>query len=169
MRLPVLAPGLHSLVVPEPACTRLEAALRRAHALATGGGPDREQWAMNALEHVWLECLPFTQRDPMDGRVVRAIGFIRGRLDQPLNLNALAEHCNLSVSRLTHLFTAQVGESPLAFLERERMQRAAQLLRLTSLTVTRIAQSLGYADALYFSKRFRVRHGVSPRHYRANA
>jgi AraC family transcriptional regulator, arabinose operon regulatory protein len=67
------------------------------------------------------------------------------------------------------VFTAQVGQSPLAFLESERMNRAVQLLRLTSLTVARIAESLGYADALYFSKRFRLRFGSSPRQYRAEA
>ncbi len=166
---PQIAPGVQSLVVPKPQRARLESALRSMHALATSGQPDREQWAMNALERVWLECLPLIQRNVYDERVARAVSLIRARLNEPLLLSDLAEDCHLSVSRLTHLFTAQVGQSPLAFLETERMRRAEQLLLLTSLTVSRIAQSLGYEDALYFSKRFRLRLGRSPRQYRADA
>ena len=56
---------------------------------------------------------------------------------------------------------------PLAYLEELRMQYAAQLLRTTALRVNEIACSVGYLDALYFSRAFSRRMGLSPTAYRA--
>ena len=47
------------------------------------------------------------------------------------------------------------------------MQYAAQLLRTTALRVNEIACSVGYLDALYFSRAFSRRMGLSPTAYRA--
>ena len=52
------------------------------------------------------------------------------------------------------------------FVERHRMQHACQLLRLTSLTIAEIAAEAGYADAFYFSNRFRRYAGASPTQFR---
>jgi AraC family transcriptional regulator of arabinose operon len=94
---------------------------------------------------------------------------LRAHLNEPPSLPKLAALSHLSVSRFAHLFREQVGLSPLAFLERERLNRAAQLLTLTSRPVARVALEVGYEDALYFSRRFRARYGVGPRQYRQDS
>jgi AraC family transcriptional regulator, arabinose operon regulatory protein len=78
----------------------------------------------------------------------------------------VANACNLSVSRLAHLFRAQVGLSPMQFLERERLERAKSLLELTPRQVGEIAREVGFEDAFHFSKRFRRWTGSSPRAFR---
>ncbi|RYX86345.1 AraC family transcriptional regulator [bacterium] len=87
-------------------------------------------------------------------------------LKRPFELSGVANHCGLSVSRLSHLFKAHMGESPQQFHERQRLQHATQLLRLTGLSVAEVAQEIGYADPFYFSNRFRRAFGKSPLQFR---
>lgn len=47
-----------------------------------------------------------------------------------------------------------------------RMKRACHLLRSTLMSVGETADSLGFSDMLYFSKKFRAYTGVSPTDYR---
>ena len=152
-----------------PQSERVDAAMREMHLLASEGVHHREDWAMNALERVLLEAAPQTAVQVLDPRVTRAISYMRSHLNQPIRMSEIAEHCHLSTSRLVHLFSAQTGQSPFAFLEAERLQRAAQLLALTLRRVASIAHEVGYADPLYFTRRFSARMGVSPRQYRAQS
>ena len=82
-------------------------------------------------------------------------------------MQSVADRCTMSLSRFGHLFREQTGETPGQFLERQRMERARQLLRFTSRTVTAIAEEVGYESAFYFTNRFRKLVGMSPRDYRA--
>ena len=166
MNWPQLAPGLLHLQLESPQREQVEHSLLDMHHSATGGSPHREQWAMNALERVWLACLPPGFEPGLDGRVVRALEYVRSHLAEGFALSALAEYCYLSVSRLSHLFVQQMGQSPIVYLEGERCARAAGLLSLTSLSVSSIALEVGYEDPLYFSRRFRARMGVGPRQFR---
>jgi len=63
-------------------------------------------------------------------------------------------------------FTAEVGQSPLAYRNAHRLRSAATLLRMTGMTVREIAERLGYADEFHLSRRFRAHFGVPPRTYR---
>lgn len=47
------------------------------------------------------------------------------------------------------------------------MLEAKRLLRFTDLTVRQVSRRLGFSDAAYFSKFFRVQSGESPRSFRA--
>jgi len=114
--------------------------------------------AGNALEEALLWANVAGSKDPwlaMDSRVRKAIDYLVGDLRREFSLESLARHCGASVSRMAHLFKEQTNSSPQQFLEQHRMQRASQLLRLTNLSIAEIAAETGYADAFYFSNRFR--------------
>ena len=74
----------------------------------------------------------------------------------------------MSRSRFTILFTEQVTMSPQAYIESVRLDRAAQLLRVSRWTIAQVAERTGFSNAYYFSTRFRRRHGVPPSQYRAS-
>jgi AraC family transcriptional regulator of arabinose operon len=127
--------------------------------------------AMLALEEALLWARLAAYQDKwvtMDNRVRRAIDYLAAHFRDPFQMDKLAHHCGLSVSRLAHLFTAQTGLSPQRFLERHRMQIASRLLRMTDFTVTEIASEAGYDDPFYFSNRFRRYSGHSPSQFRVN-
>jgi AraC family transcriptional regulator of arabinose operon len=144
-----------------------------AHALATGALPSaqrhRETFAMNALEEVLLWCdtqNPLSAASRLDARVREAMEYLAQRLAEPVTLDALAAACGLSVSRLAHLFRAQVGLTPQQFLEGQRLSRARQLLELTARPIGAIGAEVGYENPFYFTLRFKRATGLSPRDYR---
>ena len=152
------------------ACVAVYDALRQMHIHATGALPRREQFAMNSLENAILWCNtvnPLAPQANRDVRVQNAADWLCRHLhDSETTLQAAAAQVGLSPSRLAHLFTAQMSESPAQFLERERIQRACQLLDVTAQPIHEIAYSVGYTDAFYFSARFKKRMGQNPRAFR---
>lgn len=58
-------------------------------------------------------------------------------------------------------FQHQLNMTPVQYLTKIRIQKAAELLRSTSFSITDIASQVGYANANYFNKAFRKAVGVS--------
>jgi AraC family transcriptional regulator of arabinose operon len=128
-------------------------------------------FAMAALEQALLWCHVAASHAggvPSDTRVRFAADYLASHLGEPFNLEKLAAQCNLSVSRLSHLFKDHVGVTPQQFLEQHRMRHACHLLKLTGLSVAEVAREVGYEDPFYFSNRFRRSLGESPLRYRQN-
>lgn len=164
---PEQARGIAKLGLPPDLAVRVGEQLDESVRWGRSGLPQREMLAVNALESALLWCDTQNPRSrPLDERVLRVMEYVAGHLAEPLGLDGLAAVAHLSVSRLGHLFTEQVGTSPQRFVEVQRIDVAKQLLDLTSDPISRIAAQVGYPDPLYFSKRFRAHTGMSPRGYR---
>lgn len=162
---------------PVPGVLRIRAAgetrrriVEALEAAGTFGRSELRQAAMFAVNAVETALLWCTTSDPgaglLDPRVLAAMEDIATRLAEPLTVAELARRAGLSPSRFAHLFTAQVGVSPMRYLERQRMRLAEQLLDLTPRTVGEVARTVGFTDPLYFSSRFRAFAGMSPTAYR---
>ena len=67
---------------------------------------------------------------------------------------------------LIHIFRTSTGRSPQEFLIHYRMTKAAELLKLTTLSIGDIGSAVGYENALHFSRAFKNVYGVSPRAWR---
>lgn len=103
----------------------------------------------------------------LDPRIRLVLDHLGGDLRRPLPRDTLARLAGLSPSRLSHLFRAEVGSDLTAWRERQRLQRAADLLDADAArTVAAIAAEVGYADPFYFSARFARWAGMSPRAWR---
>lgn len=79
-----------------------------------------------------------------------------------MGLKMLAAEFNLSEVYLSRLFPQLFGENFHAYVERIRMQQAAELLRSTRLTVEEIADRVGYQSSNSFRRVFKRTYGVSP-------
>ena len=105
-------------------------------------------------------CLhPFSKMMP-------AIGAIRQRYRNEVDLDALARSCCLSPSQFRRTFKDFFRMSPLQFILKMRIQAAANLLRTSSLNVTEIARECGFSEPNYFTRQFRRLVGVTPSVYR---
>jgi AraC family transcriptional regulator of arabinose operon len=134
--------------------------------------PNAGDFAANALEEALLWAHLVAARGAwmrLDPRVRKAMDYLVANLRQPFNLETLARHCGLSISRLAHLFKGETGTSPQQFFEQERMRQAGQLLRVTGLGIAEIAAEVGYDDPFYFTNRFRRHAGQSPTQFRRSA
>ncbi|WP_231930466.1 helix-turn-helix domain-containing protein [Friedmanniella luteola] len=167
---PEALPGVRHLHLAGEVHARVRESFARATALGQGGLAQAELFALNALETALLWAatqVPGTST--LDPRLISVLEDVGARLAEPLTVAGLARRAGLSPSRLTHLFSEQLGVPPMRFVERQRMQAARQLLELTSRPVAEVARAVGYDDPLYFSTRFRRHTGCSPTAHRARS
>lgn len=167
---PSAAPGILRLdLAGHPGCERAVAAFREVLAVAHGPWARRVALATNAVEQVLLWCDaarggPAGQ--PLDERIRVAVEACHEAYAKPWSVALLARRSGLSVSRFAHVFTQQLGVSPLAYLEQARLQAAQGLLLGTGRRISDIAAAVGMADAAWFAQRFRRWTGQSPRRFR---
>jgi AraC family transcriptional regulator, arabinose operon regulatory protein len=125
--------------------------------------------AINLMESLLLDLTEETWHTQDDGPVEIARSYIATHLNGALGIEEIADAVGLSTSRLTSLFGLSLGISPRAYVERERMNYAMQLLRLTSQSVQSISQQVGFENPFYFTLRFKKHSGMSPTEYRKKA
>ena len=101
-----------------------------------------------------------------DPTVAAALHAIHENPSHDWTVASLAHHVAASRSMLASRFTELVGESPIRYLTRWRMQMATQLLRDTTLPASRIAELVGYSTPFSFTKAFVRELGVPPTTYR---
>ncbi len=92
----------------------------------------------------------------------RVKAYIDAHLDQPLQLAELAEQTHLSEYHFARMFKQSQGMAPHQYVMQQRLLRAEQLLRHSSLPLTDIAQQCGFSSSSHFTNRFRQMKGIVP-------
>jgi AraC-like DNA-binding protein len=102
-------------------------------------------------------------------RIRRARQLIGERIDQDINVVALAREVGLTRQRLQNGFRAVFGETAARLHHRLRMQEAMALVRSPAFSIIEIALSVGYEHPASFSRAFRSAFGMSPLQMRKTA
>ena len=76
---------------------------------------------------------------------------------------------NLSIYQFTRTFKKIMGTSPNKYIENIRISSAKNLLHITDLNISQIADLVGYKDSFYFSKVFKKNTGKTPTQFREEA
>ena len=87
-------------------------------------------------------------------------------MKEELSLNDIAEYLNISVPYLAVLFKQETKQNFSVHLLEIRMEKAKELLRSTTLTVSEIGEKVGYSSSQYFAVCFKKYTGLSPKAYR---
>jgi len=103
---------------------------------------------------------------PIPGSLRQMQDFVRTHLDRELSVEDLARVARCSPSGVHRQFLAAESVSPGKWIARARAQRAAFLLRTTSLPVREVGEQVGMSDPFHFSRFFKRTMGLSPRLYR---
>ncbi|MFB9277014.1 helix-turn-helix domain-containing protein [Cohnella cellulosilytica] len=74
----------------------------------------------------------------------------------------LAAMAGMSANYYSRIFKNRTGKSPIEHLNEIRMKHAKRLLSFSNLSVGKIAQTIGYRDEFYFSRKFKEKIGASP-------
>lgn len=181
-QFPELAPfiyeGYLDFVFDEAQFAHIETLLLRLmalHAQRRLGTLDRIRGALFEIIGFTTECHAEQlqaleeNRVYLEGRsdaLARVIKFIDEHLSQPISLNDAAEAAFLSPSYLSQLLKKQTGQAFVEWLTARRMQRARELLSHTGERVSAVANTVGFADEAYFTRRFNQHFGMSPTRYR---
>ena len=87
-------------------------------------------------------------------------------LNKKWSIEDMAKLSGYSVSRFCSLYNDIFGCSPKEDLINERINHAKQMLKFGDISISEIADACGFNSLFYFSKYFKKRTGVSPKHYR---
>jgi len=121
-------------------------------------------WSAGAADQrpSWLRAL----NDPI---IARALAALHARPDEPWTIELLGAEVHLSRATLARRFTELVGEPPLTYLTRWRMDLAARRLNDTTEPVEAIARGVGYRSEYAFNRAFSRHRGQPPGRYRRAA
>lgn len=97
--------------------------------------------------------------------VKKAVDYILLNLGSPLPLKQIAAHVHLNPAHLSRKFKADTGMTITDFINRKRVEEAAQYLQRGNISITEAAFMVGFNDLNYFSKVFKKVMSETPSHY----
>ena len=135
---------------------------------------ERARWCVwKSVELLYLLCNPKGQEDSapaLERETVRRLAeicrYMEEHLDESLTISALSRRACLSTTTFKEGFRRLYGLPVHTWLRQRRIERAAELLRGSALSVLGVAQSVGYGSASQFSAAFRRQYGMTPAMYR---
>ena len=116
----------------------------------SGGEPIKEDQEIHAPERM-IDCV---------------ISDIRNHYTEDIQLTTLASKYSVSIARLSTDMKQKLGMNFSDYVTQLRIQRAKELLSDESMSVSEIAEIVGYNDYFYFIKVFKKVQGISPSKYR---
>lgn len=119
----------------------------------------------------YLKDLPEDQRGWITGLrepvIAKALVLIHSRLDHPWTLEGLARAVGASRSKLTDRFMYAMRVSPMQYVRRRRLCRAADELSGNCRSIAEVGFAAGYDSEAAFSRAFKRQFGASPSAFRA--
>lgn len=112
------------------------------------------------------EILSNTSKTNAKVYIEAAEKYIISNIHRPITVSELTGFLGVSQPYLFKIFKERFLKSPKQFILEQKLLRARKLLKETDMSVTNIANSVGFQDVLSFSKCFRSKIGISPQNYR---
>ena len=110
------------------------------------------------------------ERGPLSSGVVRHVDrmkqYIRDQYRLKVTKEELGEHIGKSPNHAATIFRKVTGQTISEYLHGVRIRNAMYLLDESILTVSEIAEFVGYSDVTYFQRLFKRKTGYPPSHYR---
>ena len=99
-------------------------------------------------------------------RIKLVCKYIDTNLNKTISLEELAKQVYMSPFHFHRLFRTHTGESVFAYIQRQRLNRAADKLVHTDIPISRIALDSAYSTPSSFTKAFKKRFDTSPSRFR---
>ena len=161
----------------DPAGEWLEGSIRHLVSEAGSGRPGQTVLLAKMAEALFIEAL----RRHMERLPPEQTGWLAGARDQivggaldvmhrkpyhPWTVMDLAREVGASRTVLVDRFAHFLGEPPMTYLTRWRLQLAARLLQTTRQTIVEVAADVGYESEAAFNRAFKREFGAPPARYR---
>lgn len=99
-------------------------------------------------------------------KVSAAVLHMNRYYNQSTTLEEYAVMCNMSKHHFLRVFESIVGESPLHYKNRIRLEHAAELLSDSAQSVSEISDEVGFSSPSYFCQAFKRYYGIAPKQYK---
>ncbi len=94
-------------------------------------------------------------------------GYIKKHYNETLQVQHLADRCNMSYSYFAKLFRKTYNQSCKEYIEFIRLNKVQDLLRFTNLDLTYISQETGFSDCSHLIRTFKKKIGTTPKKWRS--
>ncbi|MBD3665462.1 GlxA family transcriptional regulator [Sulfitobacter aestuariivivens] len=139
------------------------------HRVQTDYGIDMATWVADQMVYTVPRAHSQGQRMSLQSRpevrnakLLLAMQIMENNLEDPLRPDEIADLVKLSTRQLERLFARYLGTSPKRHYLHMRLEKARNLLRQTSLSVTDVCVACGFRSLSHFSKSYRAAHGIPP-------
>jgi AraC-like DNA-binding protein len=105
---------------------------------------------------------------PPARHLLRAKDLADARHSEPIEVGDMAGAAGLSKAHFSREFRRAFGESPRHYLLTRRLERAAELLRMTDWSVAEVCLEVGLQSIGSFTTSFKRAYGQTPTEYRAS-
>ena len=96
----------------------------------------------------------------------KTLEYIEKHLEEDLSLDKIAETLNYSKFYMVRAFSKKTGTSIYQYIQRRRLEQAAEKLTETDMPIVRIAYEARYNSQQAFTHAFRQKYFCSPQTYR---
>lgn len=117
----------------------------------------------------YIDSLAKESRGDTANALESAVGYIDSHLADELSVRDIAAACYVSGDHLTRLFKKKFGKSVSEYIQEKRIRLAGELLRRQDMTISMVANSVGFGNYSYFTEQFKKYFGVTPREYQKQA
>lgn len=94
------------------------------------------------------------------------VSWIHQRREKPIRVADIVEHSNKCPEHVSRAFKTYLGMSPSQYLNRQRLEYAADLLESSNYPLLEICYSVGFDNPSYFHRLFKKHYGLTPAAYR---
>ena len=101
-----------------------------------------------------------------NNRIAHIVKYIREHLTEQISVDKLAGRACMSVSHFHKIFKNTLGESPIDYINFERIKFAKKLMAKTNKKLSEIAFHSGFNNVSYFNRQFKKLEMISPSQYR---
>ncbi|HYF51455.1 MAG TPA: helix-turn-helix transcriptional regulator [Planctomycetota bacterium] len=140
-------------------CESLQLALARQDMAAAL----RAQGVLQQLIALYIDLPEEGLSTPGHRAVLRFERQLRAHAEQDVRITSFAREAGITPEHLRLLFRRRFGIRPVEYRQRLRLAKARELFANTNMSVKEVARTVGYPDALYFSRIFTRQLGLSPR------
>ena len=122
-------------------------------------------WVVKVLD-TFLDTVYESRNLPNSRQLTDALSYIRSHYMQNLSLEEVAAQVFVSPFYLSHMFKEKLGVTFVEYLTRVRVEMAKSYLLNTQMSVSAVAEKVGYEDSSYFGKVFKKMTGTTPKGFR---
>lgn len=101
-----------------------------------------------------------------NNRMAFIVKYIREHFKENISVDSLAEKACMSTSNFYKKFKNTFGETPIDYLNTERIKFAKKLIRNSNKKIVEIAELAGFNSSSYFNRIFKKTEGITPNQYR---
>lgn len=99
-------------------------------------------------------------------RIAYIVKYIKDHLTEKISVDELAQKAYMSPSHFHKTFKSTIGETPIDFINKERINMAKHLIERRNLRISDVAFMVGYSNISYFNRIFKKYTNVTPLQYK---